>query len=543
VLLPHGHGSVNLICKTGTVPTNPEVVSPSSGAPGGSRVVILPPTDAERSIYQRRHLLVLGTMVTLAFAGITYGFVRLALSVSWAEVFLVYWCFAMLSFLVSLSANYFTRDFDEAAHTRFISAYEFESYPSVDVWLPNCGESLDILRNTWTHVQQLEWPGPINVYCLDDRGLSEVEAMADEFGFHYLSRPDKGWMKKSGNLKFAYEHTAGELILLFDADFSPRDDMLLELVPYFLEEERLGILQTSQYFRVEKGQNWVERGSAEAQEYFYRSCQWSRQQRGAAICCGTNALYRRAALDANEGMTLIPQGEDMRTGFDLQQLGWRLLYLPLNLAVGLCPDNISSFFKQQYRWCMGSLRLLSEERFWQADLSAAARLCYVAGFNYYIQTALYTFMVPALMISLLIFEPDRFQVRNYVVFLPALLVLLVVYPLWHRCRYGPEAWSIRIICEWCYIFAIVDFLRDAVIPWDATGSQSFSVAGTSRFQQFQWLALCWNGLSAAAWTGLAIWRLATRDWVSFIVITAMGLFYVSNSYRLLSSFLNPELVA
>jgi cellulose synthase (UDP-forming) len=508
----------------------------------GAAVLPSPPSDAERVIYVRRHLGILGFMVSVAFVGITYGFVQLALSVRWAEVFLAYWCFVMLSFVVSLIANYFTRDFDVKVHDRAMASYEFGRYPSIDVWLPNCGESLDILRNTWEHVSALQWPGVIEVYCLDDRGLPEVEALARELGFHYLSRADKGWMKKSGNLRYAYEHSSGELILLFDADFCPRPDMLRELVPYFLEDPGLAIVQTSQFFRIHSSQNWIERGAAQAQEYFYRACQWSRQQRGAAICCGTNALYRRRALDDNGGMTLIPQGEDMRTGFDLQQLGWRILYLPLNLASGLCPDNISSYFKQQYRWCMGSLRLLSERVFWNANLSLRARLCYVAGFNYYVQTALYTFMIPSLMVLLLVFEPERFNVRNYVFFVPALLVLLIGYPLWHRCRYGPEAWSIRIICEWCYIFAIVDFLRDAVIPWDATGSRTASVASTMRFKQFQWLALGWNGATAAIWAGLAIFRMLTLDWTSFVVITAMGLFYLSNSYRLVGTFRQKALM-
>ncbi|MGH9170389.1 MAG: glycosyltransferase family 2 protein [Acidimicrobiales bacterium] len=513
------------------------------GPPGAVAVLPTPPSDSERVTYVCRHLGVLGSLVFFAFAGITYGFVRLALSVGWAEVFLVYWCFAMLSFAVSLVANYFTRDFDIDRHDRFVDSHLIGRCPSIDVWLPNCGESLEILRNTWAHVAGLQWPGTLNVYCLDDRGLPEVERLAQEFGFHYLSRPDKGWMKKSGNLKFAYENSAGELVALFDADFCPRPDMLFEILPYFQRDPGLAIVQTSQFFRVSKLQNWIERGAAQAQEYFYRACQWSRQQRGAAICCGTNAVYRRAALDENGGMTLIPQGEDMRTGFDLQQLGWGLLYLPLNLATGLCPDNISSYFKQQYRWCMGSLRLLGEESFWQADLSLKTRLCYVAGFNYYVQTALYTFMIPALMISLLVFEPQRFQVRNYVVFLPALLVLLVAYPLWHRCRYGTEAWSIRIVCEWCYIFAIVDFLHDKVIPWDATGSRTASVAASSRFRQFKWLALSWNGATAACWAGLAIFRMVTLDWVSFVVISVMGVFYLSNSCRLVRTFQRQELLA
>ena len=38
-------------------------------------------------------------------------------------------------------------------------------------------------------------------------------------------------MKKSGNLHYAYRHSSGESIALFDADFCPRPGFLLEPVP------------------------------------------------------------------------------------------------------------------------------------------------------------------------------------------------------------------------------------------------------------------------------------------------------------------------
>ena len=57
----------------------------------------------------------------------------------------------------------------------------------------------------------------------------------------------------------------------------------------------------------------------------------------AAICVGSNAVYRRAALDSNGGTTLIEHSEDVHTGFDLRRNGWPLRYIPVNLATGLCP--------------------------------------------------------------------------------------------------------------------------------------------------------------------------------------------------------------
>lgn len=496
-----------------------------------------PPTDRERTLYVKRRLSLLVFLSIASFAGITYGLVRLSLAMWWGPVLLAYCAAILLTFLLSLISNYSLVDFDLAAHDDFAASWDFDGYPSIDIWLPNCGEPQEILANTWTYVSQITWPGTVNVYCLDDGGLDRVRELAEHFGFHYLSRPDKPWMKKSGNLRYAYQHSSGDVIFLLDADFCPRPSVLLETVPYLLADPDIGIVQTAQYFRIEKGQNWIARGGAQLQEFFYRAAQWSRQQHAASICCGTNAIYRRAALDENGGMTLIPQGEDMRTGFDLGLLGWRMLYMPLILAAGICPDDVPSYFKQQYRWCTGSLRLLVLPRFWHADLALRQRLCYIAGFTYYLVTALYTMVIPAVVVTLLAFYPSSFRIVNYIVLLPAMFFILVVYPLWHRSPYGPSAWSAKIVCQWSYIFAIWDFLFEQTIPWDATGSGSTTTTSSSRFRQFVLASITWNGLTSALWFSLSLYHLVATGWERYIFATMMGIFYVVNSLRVIVSVL------
>lgn len=495
-----------------------------------------PPTDSERVAYVRRDRWLLLPMIVAGFSGISYGLVRLALALPLAGALLAYWCFVMASFALSLYANFAGRDFDLAAHDRFIEAATSDSPPSVDVFVPTCGEAIEVLENTFAHVARLSWPGDLRRYCLDDAGRPEVHAAAEAHGFTYLARPDAGRMKKAGNLQYGFERSSGEVVCLFDADFVPRPDLLRELVPYLLADERVGIVQTAQYFRVCPGQHWIERGAAEVQEYFYRLCQWSRHHHGAAVCCGTNALYRRSALEENGGITQVPQGEDMRTGFDLQRLGWRVAYLPLNLAAGLCPGDLAAYFKQQYRWCTGSLRLLADERFWAGGIAPSERLCYLAGFNYYLQSAVQTFALPVLMVTLLALAPGHFTVAGERLVVPAIALLVGAYPLWHRCRYGPAAWTARLVCQWSHLFALADFCHERVIPWDATGSGEASVASTARFRQFRALALGWGLVASTAWVALAGYRLATGDGPAFAVVTAMGLFSAWNALRLAAAF-------
>ena len=181
-----------------------------------------------------------------------------------------------------------------------------------------------MVRNTWKYVAEMSrhYQGTVTAYVLDDSASPELKAMAREFGFAYARRPNRGWFKKSGNLWFGFQVSYGDYILLLDADFAPRHDLLNEALPYMEADSDVGIVQTPQFFRITNDQSWVERGAGAVQELFYRSIQAARSRKGGAICVGSCAVYRRAALKQNLGMTLAEHSEDVLTGFDLNRMGW-----------------------------------------------------------------------------------------------------------------------------------------------------------------------------------------------------------------------------
>ena len=80
--------------------------------------------------------------------------------------------------------------------------------------------------------------------------------------------------------------------------------------------------------------------------------------------CGTSAVYRRAALEPQGGPTLIPYAEDVHTGLDVRRAGWSMVYLPILLSTGICPDNLDAFVRQQYRWCSGNVGIVFSRRLW-----------------------------------------------------------------------------------------------------------------------------------------------------------------------------------
>ena len=63
--------------------------------------------------------------------------------------------------MIGLPVNFTGRGFDLAAHQARILAWRPPSYPDVDIFLPICGEPVEVLRNTWAAVSDAgrELPG------------------------------------------------------------------------------------------------------------------------------------------------------------------------------------------------------------------------------------------------------------------------------------------------------------------------------------------------------------------------------------------------
>ena len=123
----------------------------------------------------------------------------------------------------------------------------------------------------------------MTVWVLDDGDQSQVERLAVEFGFNYVVRPNRGHLKKAGNLRHAFRVTTGDFIVILDADFCPRADFLEHTVPY-MDDPTVGIVQTPQFFDSLTTMNWLERTAGATQELFYRWVQPSRDRAGAPVC-------------------------------------------------------------------------------------------------------------------------------------------------------------------------------------------------------------------------------------------------------------------
>jgi cellulose synthase (UDP-forming) len=497
-----------------TVLGHPERPAPQSA-------IVLPhsPDDTEKLSYSWRSLSFLTTAITISSLCVIAAQIWFELRNTFALPFLLYTGLFLIYQAIAIPVNFSGRGFDLKEHARWVGGWQPRRYPSVDIFLPICGEPLEVLRNTWVGVFELiqAYPGAAHAFVLDDGpDGTEISDIAASHGFIYVRRPNPGFHKKSGNLAYALGRTTGDHVVIFDADFRPRPDFLAETLPY-MEDPAVGLVQTPQYFRSTKEQTWVERAAGATLEIFYRAVQVARDRFGSALCVGSNAVYRRAALDAAGGFTDIPYAEDSHTGLDMRYVGYRLRYLPIVLAAGVCPADIDTFMRQQYRWCCGATSLIWTRHMWRVQMPWRARMPYVAGWLWNLTSGLRTLVLPLFPITLLAFLPGQVQLRNAILLIPVVVTGTIIYPLWHNVRWSAHIWPLAIAVGWAQVLAIWDYGQGKVMSW----SPSRGPRDASR--RFRTAVLAWNGSLAVLWIALACWRMEQSLSPRFAIVTLFGL--------------------
>lgn len=488
---------------------------------------VSPPSDHELLWYlgtQRRwvQLVSLGSFLLAAMS-----LVRFAVSSVWLYPLLLVLAINAAGIILSLISGLNKAQDTRASHFELVRRWRhkatFAGYPSVDVFLPSAGEDLGVLRNTFTHVSRMEWEGELEVWVLDDADKRAVRAMAAEFGFNYRVRSNRGHMKKAGNLQAGFGQSDGEFILILDADFCPRVDFLTHTIPY-MDDERIAILQTPQYFDTRPRMSWLERTAGATQELFYRWLQPARDRDGAAICVGTCAVYRRSALEQTGGFAQIEHSEDVHTGMMLMRAGYSVRYVPILVSKGLCPDDLAGFLSQQYRWCNGSIALLRSGHASRRPLSYRQRLAFWSGFAYYISTAvnIFSMQIPGLIMAALLAPEVR--AANFIPFLAGVWVYLVLMPRVSKSRWRYEVLRVQMAYSFSHALAIIHQLTGRTKGWVATGAVGKK---SSLAREIAAVGSITLGVTLAVWWIALIRDVSEYGWHEF---WPMALFLLAYSY-------------
>nr|WP_300150119.1 glycosyltransferase [Propionicimonas sp.] len=223
---------------------------------------------------------------------------------------------------------------------------------SVAVFITCYGEPLEVIGRTARAARDIH--GRHSTWILDDGRSDDVRRLAADLGVGYLRRLSGGGAK-AGNVNHALSQVKSDYFCIFDADFVPSPEFLVETMPFFTDAN-VGFVQTPQSYGNLK--NFVSRGAGYMQTVFYRFVQPGRNHFNAAFCVGTNVVFRRAAIDDVGGIYTDSKSEDVWTSLMLHERGWRSVYIPDVLAVGDAPETIEDYTKQQLRWATGGFEIL-----------------------------------------------------------------------------------------------------------------------------------------------------------------------------------------
>ncbi len=279
-------------------------------------------------------------------------------------------------------------------------------FPGVDIFICTYNESQELLRNTAVGCKNIRYKDNNEekeklrdsiarcksikyenkkVYLLDDGHRNEIKQLAEELEIHYISRENNIGFK-AGNINNALKQTDGDFIVVFDADHIPVSTFLTELIDNF-KDEKVALVQTPQYFfnpdPFQKNLGLIKQLTNE-QELFFRVIQPGLAQWNSVICCGTNFIVRRKALDEIGGFPVNTITEDMDLGMRLQAKGFLVKYYSKPLAAGLSAESFQQYINQRMRWCAGNLQAyIFNIKGSFKELSFMQKCFYTSGISYY----------------------------------------------------------------------------------------------------------------------------------------------------------------
>ena len=338
----------------------------------------------------------------------------------------------MFNAIVQLFLLVRTKDRRSQADQMAEAVLSGEFMPTVDILIPTYNEPEFILRRTIIGCQALDYDHK-TIYLLDDTRRPEMQALAQELGCHYLTRPDNKHAK-AGNLNHAIAKTHGELIVCFDADFIPTRNFLTLTVGFF-QDQNTALVQTPQsFYSVDPiARNLgLENILVPEQEAFYRQIQPVRDGTDSVVCAGTSFVMRRSALQSAGGEFVTSSlSEDYFTAISLSGKGYRLIYLDEKLSAGAAPDDMGAQATQRLRWAQGTLQafFIKENPLTIPGLKPLQRLSHLTGIlHWFTSLSRVGFLLIPLATAFLGIIPVRATTEEILYyFLPQFLVNLTVF--------------------------------------------------------------------------------------------------------------------
>ena len=240
-----------------------------------------------------------------------------------------------------------------------LPADEFTELPVVTIQLPLYNEKFVVQRLIDAAVA-IDYPkNLLQIQVLDD-STDETSSIVAARISHYQS--EKVWIEhhhradrtgfKAGALAAANESVAGEFVAIFDADFVPPSNFLLDTIHYFTDKE-VGMVQ-GRWDYLNRSDSLLTRIQGVMLDAHFSIEQAGRNAQNAYFNFnGTAGIWRQSAIEAAGGWQADTLTEDLDLSYRAQLMGYQFVYLRDLQCMSELPADMIAFKSQQHRWGEG----------------------------------------------------------------------------------------------------------------------------------------------------------------------------------------------
>ena len=231
--------------------------------------------------------------------------------------------------------------------------------PLVTIQLPVYNEKY-VMERLLENIVKLDYPKEkLEIQVLDDSTDDSIDLTRNTIkkysdsgiDIKHITRTIRTGFK-AGALKAGLETAKGEFIAIFDADFLPKKDWLLQTIPNF-KNPKVGVVQT-RWGHINRNYSLLTKIQAFALDAHFTLEQVGRNSQKHCINFnGTAGVWRKTCiLDAGnwESDTLT---EDLDLSYRAQLKNWEFIYLEHVETPAELPAMLSAARSQQFRWNKG----------------------------------------------------------------------------------------------------------------------------------------------------------------------------------------------
>lgn len=328
------------------------------------------------------------------------------------------------------------------------SLNNFTNYPEIDILIATINESEYLLTKTITACKNLNYPdkSKLHIYICDDGNRNNIRSLSVSLGVNYLTRKSNT-NAKAGNYNHALKNISSPYVATFDADMAPTPDFILTALPFFVTaKEKIGFIQFPQSFinpDIFQSRFHLENKIPFEQDYFYHNIQLANNSTNSVVCCGTNTLFSREALDKIHGFSTGTISEDIATGMAIESNGYKCLALDNIQAYGIAVNDVSGFIKQRSRWARGCIQILKKFKIIRnKGLSFKQKIQYLSCISYwFFGIKRMTYLLSPLLFSLFGIIIVDCNLKTFITFwLPAYLLKRLLLDIFEN-NYRSSTWN------------------------------------------------------------------------------------------------------